>query len=190
MKRKTKIILLIFGVLFLLILIVPLFVYDWALSYGEFVFQGIEKRSTIDNPAEYLRDAKYDKYRVDNVMVIPKVIDINSDQYALDFIAYAADEDVKVLISEVSLLNDGQAVSIPFHKISIQLQEAGSFFNRYFEGAERYYCIPKAELHAVSGEKYELSLKIEIEKTDGHITERNMTYYADVIQYKSLVLPT
>ena len=157
------------------------------------MFQGIEKRSTIDNPAEYLRDAKYDKYRVDNVMVIPQIKVIGGDQgdqYALDFIAYAADEDVKVLISEVSLLNDGQAVSIPFHKISIQLEEAGSFFNRYYEGAERYYCMPMADLHAVSGEKYELSLKIEIEKTDGHITERNMTYYADVIQYKSLVLPT
>lgn len=189
MKRKTKF-LLIIGILFALLLMFPLFAYDVSLSYGEFVFQGLEKGTRIDNPEDYLLDEKYDEYRVDNVIVIPQVKRIGGDQYAVDFIVFASNKEVNVVISHVSFSNNECAILIPSDEKALAIRPGEKESNKYFEGAERFCVIPANKLNAVNGEKYKLVILLYVENPDGRKTEKYMTYYANVVQYKTLVFPT
>ena len=151
-------------------------------SYKEFNIKNI-----TDNLSEnYFTSDKFDFARLENVVFIPEIKEVNHGEYIIYISAYSETGTEQIKIKNV-ILKENEVVLLD-HKLNKEIlleENSESIFEGWIDGGT----FTEEEIDIIDGKEFDFIIQAEIIKEDKSVSE-NITFEILVKGYKSFVTPT
>lgn len=151
-------------------------------SYKEFTIKNI----TDNLNQNYFASDKFDFAKVENVVIIPEIKEVNHGKYIIYISAYSETGRESIVVKNVILKEDKD--DLLNHELNKEIQfEKNS--NAIYEGWTDGGTFTEEEIEMADGKEYDFIVQTEIIKNDATVSE-NIAFEIVVKGYKSFVTPT
>ncbi len=151
-------------------------------SYGIFHFDQIDQYSE----AQYLSEENLDYLRImEEVAIIPRIKAINHGAYGMGISVYSSRDDLAVTIEHVTIDGENQQhveLTVP---VAIYVSKSGE---GYYYGSEEIGDISMDDINATQGSTFTVTVEVNVNKLDGTIVNKTISYHVKVTQTVGLVM--
>ena len=151
-------------------------------SYKEFNVKNI----TDNLNANYFVSDKFDFAKVENVVIIPEIKEVNHGEYIIYISAYSETGTENIIVKNVILKEDKD--DLLNHELNKEIQfekNPDAIYEGWIDGST----FTEEEIEIADGKEYDFIVQVESIKNDVAVSE-NITFEIVVKGYKSFVVPT